>query len=174
MAWKRNILVVANLTAASDELLGVLCERAARGPISCTFVVPSHPLGGGRAAAADKLAEALDQLRAAGVEADGAVGDSDPVVAVISAWDPRRYDEIIIATLPMRVSKWLHAGLPERIERITGCSVTHVIAQPPKPPVVVSPPRAHDDTRSGPLSVLGWGAASVLRWGAARDRQPLR
>ena len=43
-------------------------------------------------------------------------------------WDPRRYDEIVVSTLPQMVSKWLHAGLPERIERITGARVTHVVS----------------------------------------------
>ena len=81
------------------------------------------------------LDEALDQMAAAGLEAEGTVGDPDPIVAVTEAWDPKRYDEIIVSTLPMRLSKWLHAGLPERIERITGAPVTHVVSQPPEPAV---------------------------------------
>jgi hypothetical protein len=76
---------------------------------------------------------------------------------VTETWDPKLYDEIILVTLPMRLSKWLHAGLPERIARLTGAPVTHVISQPhPEPEVVPAPP--HERAAMGPLSVLGWGA----------------
>jgi hypothetical protein len=59
----------------------------------------------------------------------------------------------------MSLSKWLHAGLPERIAKVTDAPVTHVIAQPPKPPVATSPPRSREGAASamGPLQVLGWG-----------------
>src|SRR5258708_32629919 len=98
MAWKRNILVVANITATSDELLDALRERAAREPAAFTLVVPAIASPGGRAAAADKVTAAVDRLRADGLDADGGVGDSDPVIAVTEAWDPKRVDEIIDST----------------------------------------------------------------------------
>ena len=159
MTWKRNLLVVANVTAASDELIGMLKGRARQGACSFTLIVPATPFGGGRQAAQEKLVEALSQLRDAELEADGSVGNADPMIAVTEAWDPKRYDEIIVSTLPMRFSKWLHAGLPERIGRLTGAPVTHVVAQPPKPPVATSPPRARDGAGDvmGPLQVLSWG-----------------
>jgi len=37
MTWKRNVLVVANVTATSSELVGALKERAAGGPASFTL-----------------------------------------------------------------------------------------------------------------------------------------
>jgi GABA permease len=157
MTWKRSVLVVANLTATSGELLDVLEERAARQPSSFTLIVPATPFAGGRAAANEKLAEAIERLRGSGLEVDGSVGDADPIVAVTEAWDPRRYDEIVISTLPMRFSKWLHAGLPERIEKLTGAPVTHVVAQPAKAPVEPVPAPEHPHAALGPLSVLGWG-----------------
>jgi hypothetical protein len=157
MAWKRNVLVVANVTAASEELLAALKARAERESISFTLVVPATPFGGGRAAAEQKLNESLEQLRALGLETDGNVGNADPIIAVTDAWDPKRYDEIVVSTLPMRVSKWLHAGLPERIEKITGAPVTHVVSQPPKPPVATAPAPEHEKRPLGPLTVLGWG-----------------
>jgi hypothetical protein len=159
MTWTRSLLVVANVTAASDELLGRLKERAAEGRCSFTLIVPATPFGGGRQLAAEKLSEALAQLRDSGLEAEGSVGDADPLIAVTEAWDPQRYDEIIVSTLPTGLSKWLHAGLPERISKLTGAPVTHVVAQPPKPPVATSPPPAHDAPGDvmGPLQILGWG-----------------
>src|SRR5581483_12510949 len=102
MAWKRNVLVVANVTATSDELLSTLKARAERQRASFTLVVPATPFGGGRAAAQSMLDSALEQLRAAGLEAEGNIGNGDPIVAVTEAWDPKHFDEIIVSTLPMR------------------------------------------------------------------------
>ena len=158
MTWKRSFLVVANVTATSDRLIEALEQRAAREPASFTLVIPATPFGGGRAAAVQKLEEALEQLRAAGLEAQGSVGNADPILAVTDAWDPKHYDEIIVSTLPMRLSKWMHAGLPERIAKLTDATVTHVVSPPPRPEHVVAPPPAHPDRAMGPLSVLSWGA----------------
>jgi hypothetical protein len=159
MTWKRSLLVVANVTAASAELVAKVRERAAAGECQVTLIIPATPFGGGRQAALDQLDRALAELREVGVEAEGSVGDGDPLVAVTEAWDPQRYDEIIVSTLPLRFSKWLHAGLPERISKVTGAPVTHVVSEPPKPPVATSPPPAHDSPGDvmGPLKVLGWG-----------------
>jgi hypothetical protein len=157
MAWKRNVLVVANVTAASTELTAALVARAERQPATFTLIVPATPFGGGRGAARQQLADAVEGLLAAGLEADGAVGDADPIVAVTEAWDPKRYDEIVVSTLPTGSSKWMHAGLPERIGRLTGAPVTHVISHPPKPIVRTVPAPAQERRPLGPLSVLGWG-----------------
>ena len=156
MTWTTNILVLANVTAASDELVQAMQQRAEREQVSFTLLVPATPFGGGRAAAQEQLAEACARLREEGLEVDGSVGDGDPIVAVSEAWDPKRYDEIIVSTLPLRFSKWLHEGLPERIGRITGAPVAHVIARPKREPEVTSAP-AHERAALGPLSVLGWG-----------------
>jgi hypothetical protein len=159
MAWKRCIIVVANVTAASDDLFEALERRAAQHPTSFTLIVPATPFGGGPSAATAKLQEALDRLREGGLEADGTVGAADPLVAVADAWDPKRYDEIVVSTLPMRVSKWLHAGLPERIGKLTGAPVTHVVSRPTAPALASGAPPASAGAASGlgPLSVLGWG-----------------
>jgi hypothetical protein len=156
MAWKKTVLVVANVTAASDELCRALVDRAGREPAAFTLVVPATPFGGGRAAAEATVQHAVERLREAGLEAEGFVGDSDPMIAVTEAWDPRRYDEIVVSTLPIGSSKWMHAGLPERVGKLTGAPVTHVICHPPKPPLetVPVPGQSHP---LGPLEVLAWG-----------------
>jgi hypothetical protein len=162
MIWTKSVLVVANVTASSDELLDALKAQAQREPSKFTLIIPATPFGGGRMAATEKLAGALESLRAAGLEAEGNVCDPDPICAVTEAWDPKLYDEIVVSTLPMKFSKWLHAGLPERIIRLTGAPVTHIVSEPPKPTVETVPPPARDEELSGvmrPLSVLGWGAA---------------
>jgi GABA permease len=157
MTWKKHILVVANVTATSSELVEALKAIAAQDPVQFTLVVPATPFGGGRSAAKEKLEQACEELRQEGLHIDGLVGDSDPCVAVTETWDPKRHDEIIVATLPMHLSKWLHAGLPERIGRLTGAPVTHVIAQP-HAELEVAPAPPHERAAMGPLSVLGWGA----------------
>ena len=135
MAWKRSALVVADVTASSGELVDALKGRTAGESTTFTLVVPAT---GGRAAAVERLAEALDYLRDQGLEVEGSVGHPDPLVAVIEAWDPGRHDEVIVATLPADISMWLHAGLPHRIEKLTGAPVSHVISRPPRPPVQVT------------------------------------
>ena len=150
------MLVVANVTATSGDLVGALKERAAGGPTTFTLIIPAT---GGRAAAHERLAEALEHLRDQGLDVDGSVGHPDPLVAVIEAWDPRRDDEIIVSTLPPDISKWLHAGLPHRIEKLTGASVKHVVSRPPRPPVQVTPapPHRRGGVSFDPISVLRSG-----------------
>ena len=146
MAWKTSVLVVANQTADSPELVEALRERAAQGEAEFTLLLP--PLPGRRDEARARVDEIVSSWREAGLEASGAVGDPDPVVAVKEAWDPGRYDEVVVSTLPTGASKWLQIDLPHRVERITGCSVQHVVgsaAQPEgdperSPPVRRPPP----------------------------------
>lgn len=157
MNWKTHVLVVANVTAFSDELQSALETRAARERVKFTLIVPATAFAGGRAAARERLNTALARLRRKGLDVDGYVAASDPLVAVSEAWDPGRFDEIVLSTLPMRVSKWLRAGLPERIAQLTGAPVTHVIVRPPGPPIELTPARPRRRSPIGPLSVLGWG-----------------
>jgi hypothetical protein len=158
MAWKRSVLVVANVTATSDELLEALQARALHGPTAVMLIVPATAFGGGRDAAKQQLAAAIERLRAAGLEAQGSIGDGDPIIAVTEAWDPRLFDEIMISTLPSTLSKWLQTDLPHRVAKLTGAPVTHVLSAPPKRAYATVPARAQ--SKQGvlrPLSVLGWG-----------------
>lgn len=157
MAFKKNILVIANVTATSDELCSNLIERAKHELAAFTILVPATSAAGGHAAAQEQLEAAVARLRGAGLEASGSVGHRDPIVAISEAWDPRHYDEIVISTLPIGASKWLHAGLPERISKLTGTLVTHIVSEPPRPAVEKGPPPRHADKGLGPLTVLGWG-----------------
>ena len=132
MPWTTKLLVIANRTIDSDEICDALVERAAAGPVHVTLVAPASSgvgsLQARRSAAAERLARALQRLSDAGVPADGVVGDPDPMVAVQDAWDPRRFDEVIVASLPSGSSRWLAADLPHRVERFTGARVTHIVA----------------------------------------------
>jgi len=52
------------------------------------------------------------------------------MLALADVWDPRRFDEVVVATLPDATSRWLAVNLPKRVERYTGARVTHVVARP--------------------------------------------
>jgi hypothetical protein len=153
-----NVLVVANLTANSQHLLDALKARAERSPIRITLVMPAQGPGlGGREAMKARLDEALEGMRAAGLEADGAIGDADPMEAVAECFDPSRHDEAIVCTLPGRSSKWIQHDFPHRVARFTGVPVTHVVAGDLRPAPATSPAPHHEREPLGPLSVLAWG-----------------
>jgi hypothetical protein len=157
MDWKTSVLVVANVTASSDELLAAVKERAEQGPVEVTLLLPAT--GGDSAGARRALDKALERMRKAGIESSGSVGDRDPVVAVHEAWDPRRYDEVIVSTLPTGASRWLQIDLPHRIERITDVPVRHVVAKPQEEPrpTYAPPEKPEHHGLFTPLEVLGWG-----------------
>jgi hypothetical protein len=153
-----NVLVVANLTANSQHLLDALKARAERSPIRVTLVMPAQGPGlGGREAVKARLDEALEGMRAAGLEANGAIGDADPMEAVAECFDPARHDEAIVCTLPGRSSKWLQHDFPHRVARFTGVPVTHAVADDLRPAPATSPAPTHERQPLGPLSVLSWG-----------------
>jgi hypothetical protein len=124
-----HVLVVATVTAASDDLLAALQERARRGPVDFTLVMPATGPGlAGRRDTEPRLEEALGRWRAAGLRAEGVAGNSDPIDAVTQAWQPGRFDEVIVSTLPGQSSRWLRWDLPYRLGALTDLPVTHVTA----------------------------------------------
>jgi hypothetical protein len=134
MAWEFRILVVANVTADSPELIAALKDRSSRARCAFTLLVPA-PAGGkvGREAAQERLAAALEAMRAEGLAVEGEVGDQDPITAVHETWDPAQFDEVLVSTLPTGASRWLQVDLPHRVERLTNVPVTHVVSHPERP-----------------------------------------
>jgi hypothetical protein len=129
VAWQTHVLVVANRTAGSDELIDALKRRAQRGSVSCTLLMPAGP--GSRAEARARLDEALARMRGAGIEADGTIGvDSNPIFCIGEVWDPARYDEIVISTFPTGLSHWLKVDLPQRAAKLTDAPVEHIVSEP--------------------------------------------
>jgi hypothetical protein len=134
----RRYLVIANRTLCEQHLLDEIRRRRVA-DAGCRFhlVVPaSHPAGGFtdeqcHAEAERQLAEALNTLAVAGIAATGEVGDANPVYAVgdVILRELGRFDEIILSTLPVGMSKWLSQNMVRRLKRATGLPVTHVIAE---------------------------------------------
>jgi hypothetical protein len=137
MADKARVLVVANRTAESPELLAALHDRAVHGPCEFTLLVPSTPHGLAWAAnmhdAGNEEAEQhrgafVEELRGEGLDvADAKVGDGDPLAAISDECNFNEYDELIVSTLPLKISKWLRVDLPRKAEAATGLPVTHVV-----------------------------------------------
>ena len=133
-----RVLVVANRTAATPALIAAVRERAARGPCAFTLLVPNaahglhrvmDPEDQSRSEAEETLELAVPLLEeAAGGLVDGLIGDPEPLAAIQDAVNLHGFDEIIISTLPKRVSRWMHLDLPHKAAGL-GLPVTTVTAQ---------------------------------------------
>ncbi len=133
-----NVLVVAHQTAANDALLDAVRRRAEQSPARFHLVVPRRPHGmhkvvdpveAGDREAQVVLADALPKLAdAAGGEVTGSVGDPEPLMAIHDAVNLGHYDEIIISTLPLGISRWLKLDLVSKTKAL-GLPVTHVTAK---------------------------------------------
>jgi hypothetical protein len=130
-----RVLVVAHKTAATPGLLNAVRERAARGPARFTRLVPNTAHGlhkvidpeDQESSEADHVLElAIPLLEdAAGGPVEGMVGDPSPMDAIADAINVHGFDEVIISTLPARVSKWMRLDLPSKVAGM-GLPVTTV------------------------------------------------
>jgi hypothetical protein len=130
-----RVLVVAHKTAATQPLLDAVRERAQRGQCTFTLLVPNATHGlhkivdpedqdsGEANAVIDRALPLLSE--AAGAPVEGIVGAPDPGAAVHDAINRYGFDEVIISTLPTRLSRWLKLDLPSKVSG-TGLPVTTV------------------------------------------------
>ena len=136
----RRYLIVANQTLGGDQLSAKLAESMHAGPCRFYLVAPvtqteasdrwsAGGLDGGvipgaykiaRTLAQGRLQQELARLREAGADADG------EVVAIRKLANREEVDEIIVSTLPRRLSRWMAMDLPHRIRRDTKLPVTHI------------------------------------------------
>ena len=139
-----RILVVANRTLGSSELLQSIQDRMSEGPCEFTLLVPAVPHARrestmetltrritnmpvtDEARGADdadyehargRVAFGIEQLQKLGADVDGEVGDANAFKAVEDALSRGKYDEIILSTLPKRVGGWMSQDLPNKVRR---------------------------------------------------------
>lgn len=125
----RRILIVAHRTAATPRVLDEVRRRAAAAPCRFALLVPRAFWDPDTEESEITLELAIPLLEeAAGGQVDGLIGPNDPLAAVQEALAAATYDEVVISTLPTRVSRWLHMDLPARVERL-GVPVTVLTAQ---------------------------------------------
>ena len=132
-----RVLVVANKTAATPALLDAVRQRAAKGPCEFTLLVPNtthglhtlvDPEDQSQSEAETVIELAIPLLeQAAGSPVDAMVGVPEPLAAIQDAVNLHGFDELIISTLPTRVSKWLKLDLPSKASGL-GLPVTTVTA----------------------------------------------
>ena len=82
-----------------------------------------------RLRAEQRLEQMITEVHAAGGQADGRVGHPDPVRAATQALEDGSFDEVIVSTLPERISRWLRMDVPSRISRTVRIPVTTVEAR---------------------------------------------
>jgi hypothetical protein len=140
MPVRTHLLVVANQTVDSPDLLAALEQRAQQGPLHVTLLAPV--LWSEREDARTRIDEACAALRERGIEAESVLGDADPIVAVQETWHPGRFDEIVVSTFTTGASRWMQIDLPHRIAKLTDCTVRHVESRPqPEPHEPGAPPQ---------------------------------
>jgi hypothetical protein len=136
MEAARRVLIVANRTAAAPLLMDAVRKRAAEGPATFALLIPNEPRKGGADWTFDTAIPLLE--RAAGGPVARIAGQQEPFEAVESALRDPGFDEVIVSTLPRRVSEWLRRDLPHRVEKL-GVPVTTVSQTEERPEVPVTP-----------------------------------
>ena len=142
---ERRVLVVANETVGGEELMSAIGEIALAGRTRFEVVCPAlnsrlrtwtSDEDPARAAAQDRLDATLSRLSSVGIEARGAIGDVDPLVAVEDTVRSFRPDEIVVSTHPKGRSNWLERGVVDALRERYDLRVTHVVVdleQVPEP-----------------------------------------
>ena len=135
-AGERRILVIANETVGGEELLAILRRKAEGVRAHVLVVCPAlnsqvrtwaSDEDGARAAAQRRLDASLVQLERDGVQAEGAVGDGDPLQAIEDALRTFGADEIVISTHPEGRSNWLERNVVGAARDRFDVPIMHVV-----------------------------------------------
>jgi hypothetical protein len=125
-------LVLANLTAASPELIEHLKRSAEEGPHRFIAVVPQESgLGAASGQAHERLEKLIASLREHEIVAAGMIGDPDPYTAAMNALQFFRISEVVISTLPEDSSKWMADKLVDRVRAAANVPVERIESRAP-------------------------------------------
>lgn len=134
----RRILLVAGNAADADSLPRTMQARA-RGAALVLVVAPAlnsrlrrwtSDEDSARVAAEARLRRCLALLRAHGVQAEGVIGDADPLQAVADTLPAFPADELVIATGPEPGARRLHRSVVERARSRFDLPVLHIVVTP--------------------------------------------
>jgi GABA permease len=142
-AHPHRVLVLANETVESNELLDELRRIGAARDAVYQVVVPASPIDTGAAAthgpldiseattraAQHRLDQTLNTLRSQQLQADGELGDYRPLRALAHAVETFRPDQIVISTLPPEDSVWHRFDVVDRARAEYQIPVTHVVSR---------------------------------------------
>jgi len=133
---EHRILVIANETVGGEELLAILRRKAEGVQGHVLVVCPAlnsqvrtwtSDEDGARAAAQSRLDASLAQLASDGIQAEGEVGDGDPLQAIEDALRTFGADEIVISTHPEGRSHWLERNVVGDARDRFDVPITHVV-----------------------------------------------
>jgi hypothetical protein len=131
-----RVLVVANQTLSGRALRDEISHRTRGEHAQLRVVCPAlnskikhwtNEEDQARADAQRRLADLLTDLRGEGFDADGDIGDDDPVQAMEDALRRFRADEVIVSTHPAGRSNWLERDVVGRARDRFDIPVTHVV-----------------------------------------------
>ena len=165
----RRILVIANQTLGGAHLLEAVQDCVRDGDSEFYVLVPATPVadqvlqleGDAESIASRRLEACLAGLRARGIAATGTVGDADALHAAQDLLAHEHFDEIIVSTLPVGLSRWLGSGLAQRLARSTELPVRSITAGGGDLParvgdtIVVALGTTRDERRGTVLEVRG-------------------
>jgi hypothetical protein len=122
----RRILIVAHKSVATPALVETVRQRTEAGPCTFALLIPdaTNPV-----VAAWTLRRARRMLsKEIGTPVDGIVAEGEDAYAgIATAVRDAAYDEIMLSILSGPGSRWLHDGLPARVEAL-GIPLTVVMA----------------------------------------------
>jgi nucleotide-binding universal stress UspA family protein len=133
---ERRILVIANETVGGEALRERIEEHSRGHRTNLLVVTPAlnspvrtftSDVDKAREQALQRLNASLARLRADGIDANGEVGDGDPIQAIEDALHTFGADEIIISTHPEGRSNWLERGVVTGARERFAVPITHVV-----------------------------------------------
>jgi GABA permease len=140
-----RVLVLANQTVTSEDLLDELRSIDADKDTEFFVVVPASPIETGvaathgpldvgeatREAARRRLDQTLETLRQEDFRAEGELGEYRPLRALDAAVRTFQPDQIVVSTLPPQESVWHRFDVADRARATYDVPVTHVVAHSP-------------------------------------------
>lgn len=159
---RSRALVVANEAVSGTELREGLLRELDQGIGSVFVVAPAvtdsgleyalgdvdHAIGPAR----ERLERTLDELREAGIEADGEVGDADPMQAIQDEIVKFAPDQVVVVAHTDEEGAFAEKGLLEQVERDLALPVTELVVDKREEPHVLDVKH----TEAGAGRAEGW------------------